>query len=230
MGISVVLTSYNRPRFLEAALESAMSAGWPTEIIAVDDYSNDPAVDKIIKRAAKMDERVCPHFRQYNGGESAALNTGVKFAGQEWIVPLHDDDMVDRQGFGLLVDYAEAHNLDVVWGDALDINTEGAPTGLVKGAPPDRERIWQEDYFYFPAMAWRRSVHNRIGYFNEQIVSNVDWDWKIRCIMERRCGYAPVKVVNYRRHPENKSTVNAGAVMEDCKRRFMDVLKRRYGK
>lgn len=229
MGISVVLTSYNRPAFLEKALESVMAADWPTEIIVVDDCSSTSDIHKVVMNALKVDRRIRPHFRHENGGESAALNTGIKLAGEEWIVPLHDDDTTDPVGFGMLVDYAEAHSLDVIWGDALDIDVNGEPMALVRGAPPVRERIWQEDYFYFPAMAWRRSVHNRIGYFNEDIVSNVDWDWKIRCIMERACGYAPVTVVNYRRHPANKSTVNAGDVMEDCKRRFMVELKKRYG-
>ena len=33
----------------------------------------------VIERAAKWDKRVLPHYRQENGGESAALNTGIKF-------------------------------------------------------------------------------------------------------------------------------------------------------
>lgn len=230
MNATVVLASHNRPTFLRAALDSARAVAGIKNIVVVDDASDNLDVHRVIAEAVKTDHRVLPHFKQVNGGESATLNSGIHMAGDGWIIPLHDDDMLEPHGAELLIGYAEANKLDVVWGDAIDIDPDGRPLKLVPGAPPDRDRIWREDYFYFPAMVWHQRVHKRIGFFDESIVSNVDWDWKIRCIMECRCGYAPVTQVRYRRHPANKSTVNAGAVMEDCRRRFMDRLRRRYGR
>lgn len=230
MNATIVLASYNRPAYLRQALDSARAVHGVSEIIVVDDASDTLDVHHVIQEAVKLDSRVRPCFRQVNGGESAALNSGIKLAGGDWIIPLHDDDMLDSVGPSLLIEYAKTNKLEVVWGDALDIDQDGKPMKLVRGAPPDGERIWKEDYFYFPAMMWRRIVNAHIGWFDESLASNVDWDWKIRCITECLCGYAPVTVVNYRRHPANKSTVNAGFVMQDCERRFKDKLRRKYGR
>lgn len=226
IDFSIVVCSHNRPGFLEHALESAVAMPEAREIIVVDDCSDDLSVHKVIERFVKIDHRVCPTFRQRNGGEAAALNTGLEMAGGEWIVPLHDDDMLEPGGFPLLLASAVVDRAEVAWGDAMDIDEHGAPRGLVRGDHPNKSRIWREDYFYFPAMAWRADVVKRIGKFDTALPSNLDWDWKVRCVNECRCAYYPVTVVRYRRHPLNKSTVNAGTVMKACEQKWRAKLRR----
>lgn len=211
---------------LDAALASAVAMREARDILVIDDASDNLEVHRVIERYVKTDKRVCPTFRQHNGGEAATINTGMQMAGEGWIVPLHDDDMLEPGGFPRLLEAAERDGADVAWGDAMDLDEYGKPVGLVRGAPPDRKRIWESDYFYFPAMAWKLSIVKRIGGFDVSLPSNLDWDWKVRCINMCRCAYYPVTVVRYRRHPGNKSTVNAGRVMRECEQRWRAKLGR----
>lgn len=224
---SIVLCSYNRPDMLAEAARSILALD-VHEIIIVDDCSTNPDVKKAIYEIQKHDQRVMVHYKPTNGGESAALNTGIRVATGEWIIPLHDDDR-RLPATATMIEWACSNAYEVVWGDVQTIDVRGQVVGIEKGNVPDFDHCWQEDYFAFPAMAWRREIHARIGWFDETLRSNLDWDFKLRCVKECRCGYYPFPVVEYRRHPKNKSTINAGRIMKRCEAALKAKIAGRYG-
>jgi GT2 family glycosyltransferase len=103
--VSVVLLSYNRPEFLDQALQSVAAQTYPNlEIIVVDNPSpNTDAIRAMVARYPKMRLVVMPHNSGYTGG----MNEGIRQAKGEYIY-LTEEDMVSDSGcVAAMVAYAE---------------------------------------------------------------------------------------------------------------------------
>ena len=86
--ISVIIPTYNRAHLLPRSLDSILSQSClPTEIIVVDDGSND---DTSALMTSVYPEIV--FIQQSNIGVSCARNVGIKSASGDWIAFLDSDD------------------------------------------------------------------------------------------------------------------------------------------
>src|SRR5580704_10336845 len=87
MKISVVIPAYNATPFLARCLKSVFAQTLkPEEVIVVDDKSTDNTAAMAEALGAKVVRR------EINGGLSAARNSGIQNASNEWIALLDADD------------------------------------------------------------------------------------------------------------------------------------------
>jgi glycosyltransferase involved in cell wall biosynthesis len=87
---SVVITLYNKARFIRRALDSVLMQTWSDyEIIIVDDGSTDEGPDMVARYANPRIKL----FRQENSGVSTARNSGIEAAKGEFIAFLDADDL-----------------------------------------------------------------------------------------------------------------------------------------
>lgn len=97
--VSVVITAYNRPDFLESAIESVMAQTFRDfELVVIDDCSP----TELSGVVEKFGVGIHFHRQERNGGVSHARNTGVQIARGEYVAFLDDDDTwmpnkLDRQ-------------------------------------------------------------------------------------------------------------------------------------
>ena len=87
--VSVVIPTHNRPRLLEAALESVLAQDVPLEVIVVDDASMPPAAELPITD----DPRVTVIRLDQSVGPTKARNRGIELATGDFIAFLDDDDV-----------------------------------------------------------------------------------------------------------------------------------------
>jgi glycosyltransferase involved in cell wall biosynthesis len=86
--ISVVIPTYNRVQMLDRALASVYKQTLtPTEIIVVDDGSQDSTQELLLRHYPQV-----KHIKQHRQGVSAARNTGIKIAKGNWVALLDSDD------------------------------------------------------------------------------------------------------------------------------------------
>jgi glycosyltransferase involved in cell wall biosynthesis len=94
-AISVIIPTYNRARFLDAALDSvfAQQNAPPFEVIVVDDASTDTTAALLAARTARhANLRAIARRRRDRHGPAAARNAGLAVARAPWIAFLDSDD------------------------------------------------------------------------------------------------------------------------------------------
>lgn len=130
-SVSVVITTYDRPRLLAEAVASALAATDPAagdEVLVVDDCSPEP-----LDPAALGGARIVR--RSTNGGSAAARNTGIDAAAGEWIAFLDDDDMYLPERLALVRPHL-VDGIDVVVGHVRgDDGRRGPRYGHLRGRP-----------------------------------------------------------------------------------------------
>jgi glycosyltransferase involved in cell wall biosynthesis len=231
--ISIILTTYNRPEFLWECLESCIYQDYPyKEILVIDDgseYMNRMNNENIIQalKTKHENEKIICLYKQ-NGGCSSAYNYGISRASGGFICIMHDDDKYYNRSVlsNLIEPFFKYPYLEMVYGQPVDL-VKGKEQRAKADFPVPPVLILKDDYIYLTVMMWRKSAFEKIGLFDEELRSNEDFDIEIRSIMELSTFFIPTPVVFYRRHPGNKSTINAGK-MDYYKRIFLRKLKERY--
>lgn len=90
---SIVVTSFNKERYVGLTLESALSQTYPlTEVVVVDDGSTDNSA-AVIERFRDRVTMIC----KANGGQASAMNVGFAACHGEIVLFLDCDDLLDPE-------------------------------------------------------------------------------------------------------------------------------------
>ncbi len=95
MKFSVVITTYNRVKLLQRAIDSALNQTIACEVVVADDCSSDGTSDYVKGISAALvdtESRLVYHRNEINQGHAATVNVGVSKASGDWIKFLDDDD------------------------------------------------------------------------------------------------------------------------------------------
>src|SRR5262245_35427784 len=122
--VTVVTPSFNQARFVEATLRSILLQGYPNlELLVMDGGSKDGSVE-IIK---KYEPWLTHWVSEPDGGQSAAINRGLRRGSGAFATWINSDDMLERNA---LTNHASRIGFDtgkVYVGDCLYINEHDAP-------------------------------------------------------------------------------------------------------
>ncbi|MCA8157139.1 glycosyltransferase [Burkholderia contaminans] len=221
--VSIIVTSYNYARFIGETIRSVIDQtldSW--ELIIVDDCSTDDSWNVI---QAYQDPRIHAVRFDKNRGACAAYNTALSLASGEFIASLDSDDVFAANKLAVQVDFLDQHpEVDICGTYLEEIDDAGntVPSENCLYAPwfnkeldlnsPDCW-IW-ENHLCHSGVLMRKSLHDRVGSFREELTYSPDWNFWLRALAEGATFHVmPQELVRYRSHGSNITHRNFDALM-----------------
>ena len=105
--VSVLMTSYNREKYIGEAIESVLNSSYRHfELIIVDDGSKDRTME-IARQYAEKDQRVKVYRNERNLGDYPNRNKAASYATGKYLKYVDADDLIYPWGLELLVQMME---------------------------------------------------------------------------------------------------------------------------
>ena len=205
--ISIVTPSFNQGKFLEETIQSVLGQGYPDlEYIIIDGGSSDNSVEII----RKYQESLAYWVSEPDGGQTQAINKGLKRATGEIIAYLNSDDFYLPGSLQKVADFFSANpDVGLVYGDCNIIDEEG--TVVL------RKRELQFDYTMGcmigfgvlipqPSAFIKRETFQKVGYFNEEFQNAMDAEYWFRVARAAKIRHIPASLSSFRIHGDSKTT------------------------
>ncbi len=202
--VSVVVPTRDRPNLLREALASirALEGDDLTFEILVGDNGKDPG-----SRIA-AEEFGATYLPVGRNGAGAARNAGLKAATCDFIAFLDDDDVWTRDAVrGQLAVLDADPSLEACFAQIMSTDQDLRPTSEAWPAesPGDGDELIRTMLSgYYPqigATLVRASLREGVGYFDETLLGDQDWDWQIRVARRRKVGFSKTLCVLFRQRP-----------------------------
>mgnify|MGYP005853727687 CR=1 FL=1 len=205
--VSVIVPTKDRCELLDLALASVRRLDGPDldlEILVCDNGSTDDTASVARRHGARFVQTLVP-------GAAAARNAGLRAARGDYIAFLDDDDTWARGHLRPHIALLEADpELGGVIGRVQLVDRHRKPFG--QPAPetmPAGGRYFRPFLRHYPqigATVVRASVRETVGYLDEALLGDEDWDWHLRLALRHRLGFVPVTSVLFlQRGPATRS-------------------------
>ncbi len=183
--VSVLITTYERPRFIDRAIGSVLQQTFTDwEIVVVDDSASD-ATKKAVGDFLKKDNRIRYFHREKKGTIAQASNFGLREARGEYIAILDDDDFwSDESKLGEQVSFLDSHREYVGCGGGfVTIDEHGKET--TKILKPETNHAIRRHALMANPMAnsttlFRLSAARHVGFYDETLPQFADWDFWLK--------------------------------------------------
>ncbi len=186
--VSIILPTFNRPRYFADALRSAVQQNYDNlQIIVVNDGGQD--VSSIV--SSFNDPRIAFIDRKENKGKAFSLNQAIEYVKGKYISYLDDDDLYYSDHISKLVDVLETGtDCQVAYSDLYKtycrIMPDASRLPLSKIVEISRDF---DSYFmlYFNhvlhvSLMHRTDLFNKTGLYNESLNILIDWDMTRRLV------------------------------------------------
>lgn len=201
---SVVIPSYEQGSYIAEAIESVLTQrGVAVEVLVEDGGSVDSTID-VLKTYG---DRVSWVSRR-DEGQADAINRGFGKAAGEYVAYLNSDDILEPDILHQVAEIFERNtDVDFVYGCGMRIRSDGTEIDYYPVERFDLERIKDTCFICQPACFWRRSVHEKIGYFNINLNFALDYDFWIRAALAGcKFHFFPKVLARARIHDAAKTT------------------------
>ncbi|MBD3184760.1 glycosyltransferase [Candidatus Poribacteria bacterium] len=202
--VSVIIPTYNRPRWLPETIESVLNQTYSdVELIVVNDGSTDNTEEVIESYRDKI-----RYIYKQNGGPGSAVNRGIEESTGEYIARVDDDDLFMPEKVEIQVGvFQENPDVGLVASGHHIIDTEG--NILHTKSVPDFSKhgglitMLRHCIFSQPTVMVRKECYDKVGLYKNTYAQDYDmWIRIARCY--------PMKAIDkplamYRRHDENRS-------------------------
>ena len=208
LQVSIVTPSYNQADYLEQTIQSVLSQDYPhIEYIIIDGASTDRSVE-IIRRYA---DRLAWWVSESDRGQAEAINKGMQRASGDVVAWLNSDDLYLPGAVSRAVKALAANPaLGFVYGDALNIDSQGKPLHPLVFGPWDLEEFIRFRIICQPAVFMRRSILEQAGFLDPAYHMMLDHHLWIRMAERSQVqyiggvgGFAPLAAA--RHHPQAKN-------------------------
>ena len=211
--ISVITPSFNQGVFLERTIKSVLDQNYPNlQYLIIDGGSTDDSVNIIKKYESSLFYWVSERDR----GQADAINKGLRRATGEWVAWQNSDDIYYPGVFHQIAKTAELHpEVDLIIGNLLLIDATDHPLRDLHYVRPTYNSLVAEGMVLANQAAfWRRSLHDRIGYLDDQMDYSFDYEWFLRVLKGRKAVHVNQTWGGFRVHEMAKTN--------NPKRRFVE--------
>jgi len=211
--ISVLMTVYNRERFVGEAIESILDQTYRNlEFVIVDDGSTDHS-GKIVKELADRDSRIKFISHPTNLGISTAVKSGLPHCTGKYIGRMDSDDISLPNRLEVQYQYLESHPSIDVLGTSLDfMDSGGRLTGQSVIYPTDplviRYLMFYRCILHNPTVLMKASYYHGFSGFEEaeQAVPSDDYAFWVKGNFEYLYANLQERLFYYRLHDQQIST------------------------
>jgi len=208
--VSVIIPTYNRPKWLPDTIESVLDQTYPQiEIIVVNDGSTDNTAEVL----EPYRDRITYIYKE-NGGPGSAVSAGIKASTGKYISRVDDDDLFLPEKVESQVRmFQQNPELGLIATDHHIIDLEGKITRTV--AVPDFSRrgaflsLLLNCIFSQPTVMVRKECHDKVGFYKDTYAQ--DYDMWIRIARYYSVGVIHKPLAMYREHGSNRSGRSSNA-------------------
>jgi len=231
--VSVIMPAYNASAYIAEAIESVLIQNYRNfELIVIDDGSTDDTKDIICSFG---DDKI-KYFCTDHAGPAHARNAGVERSQGSFIFFLDADDMVTPDFIARHLRHFENFpDADLVYCDDCLIDAHGKVIRIIERPEYQDRNQLISDLFRcgFPVVPFRtcirRSVFDRIGFFDEQLLVAEDYDM-IRRFLKHNLNARHLKGAFYLRRMTSGSlsrnfTAEKARAHFEVVRRFTETFK-----
>lgn len=176
--VSIVTPSYNQGRFIRATIESILGQDYPNiEYFVMDGGSTDETVAILKEYEGRL-----TWVSEKDGGQTDAINKGLRQARGEIVAYLNSDDVYLPGTLRRVVEAFQANpDVDFVYGDFHAIDENGDLIDKIKTIPFDRDiLIYDANFICQPASFYRKRLIEEIGLFDDRLHFLMDYEFFLR--------------------------------------------------
>lgn len=185
MKVSIITPSFNNGEYLDGNIKCLLDQTYkPHEHIIMDGGSTDSTID-LLKSYDHIQWISEPDDGMYD-----AINKGLQKSTGDIIAYLNADDRYFKHTLDKVVDFFEKNpDVDFVYGDCTYMDKNEKEIVTFK-ALPYVPIIIKSSYIRWAQMScfWRREVHNKIGYFNNNMKNVGDFEFFKRMLFQNLKG------------------------------------------
>lgn len=189
---SIIIPVYNSSITIKNCIDSIVKQTFSDyEVLIFDNLSTDNSLNII---HSYKDDRIIIHSEK-DSGVYDAMNKGIDEARGEWLYFLGSDDVLyDENVLSNVLTHIQSAEWDVVYGDAYFIGRKYFHAGEFS-----RQRLNNELNICHQAIFYKKSVFDRLGYYNLNFPINADWDFNLRCFStpDLKIKYIDLPIVEY---------------------------------
>ncbi|HYD00546.1 MAG TPA: glycosyltransferase [Phycisphaerales bacterium] len=227
-AVSIVMTLYNRARWVEAAARSVLAQTEPDlELVIVDDGSTDGSLE-IAHRLAARDPRVRV-FAEQHRGVAGTLKRAHELTLGSLIGWVDSDDLLVTDAVAKCRAVLESRpDAGVVYTDHVEIDEAGCVLreGVRSKRPYSRDALLT-DLMTFQFRLFRRSVFDACGGIDASFTAAPDYDFCLRASEVTEFAYLPEPLYCYRQHPGSISAARQAEQVANSQRAVENALMRR---
>lgn len=202
--ISIVTPSFNQGQFIEETIRSVLLQKYKNfEYIIMDGGSSDNTLEII----QKYKDNIAYWASEPDRGQTHAINKGLALATGDIIAYLNSDDIYLPDTFIEVVHFFNQNpDIDMLYGDLVHIDKQSNIIDIMRCDTLDQDKLFSFHYYFPQASVFlRKGIIQKIGFFDENLHLNMDYDYWIRLSFDGKMAHIPRTLACARLYPEAKS-------------------------
>jgi glycosyltransferase involved in cell wall biosynthesis len=223
--VSVIVTCYNKGKYIRETLDSIRSQTYPNiEIIVIDDCSTDPFTIKTMQSLSETGIKTL--LLSENIGVSAARNLGIRSCTGSYILIMDGDDTITPDFIDEAVQvFSERPEIGIV---SSQVRLFGLKKGKMNLLEPTLENTIAQNTMVISSI-FRKELFQRTGGFNTDMKEGFeDWDfWLSMMEHDVRIHTLPKAHFNYRITANSRNHLSENE-LKTLRRRIYDNHRKLY--